>query len=34
MQFQNFYHNCRVQNKQKGRRPRTTDDPGESPKTL
>ena len=31
MQLQIFYHNWRVQNIQKGSRPRTTDDPEESP---
>ena len=34
MQLQTFYHNWRVQNIQKGRRPRTNDDPGEGSKTY
>ena len=34
MQPQDFYHHRRVQNIQKGRRPRTTDDPEESPQAL
>ena len=31
MQLQDFYHQRRVQNIQKGRRPRTTDDPEGGP---
>ena len=34
MQLQDFYHNWRAQDMKKGRRPRTTDDPNEGPKTL
>ena len=34
MQFQDFYHHNRVQNIEKGRQPRTNDDPKEAPRTL
>ena len=34
MQLQDFYHHHRVQNIQKGRRRRTTDDPEEGPEAL
>ena len=34
MQLPDLYHHRRVQNIQKGRRPRTTDDPGEGPKAY
>ena len=33
MQHQDFYHHRRVQNIQRGRRPRTTDDPEGGPKS-
>ena len=34
LQLQDFYHHRRVQNIEKGRRPRTTDNPKEGPRTL
>ena len=34
MQLQNFYHQDAHKTVKKGRRPRTTDDPKESPKAL